>query len=106
MAAVGRSLNWMRPSSTLIGPIRGLGRLSVPVPGPPAALAKVQCVYEELPGWTAEIDAAGDYDQLPTEAQHYVSRVEALLGLPVGIISVGPEREQTILHHTQLEKPR
>ncbi|KKK86252.1 hypothetical protein LCGC14_2765080, partial [marine sediment metagenome] len=42
--------------------------------------------------------------QLPPGARHYVSRVEALLDRPVGIISVGPGRVQTVLHHSQLSE--
>ena len=68
-----------------------------------AALGGVECVYEELPGWNEEIVKATDYGELPAAARAYVDRVEQLIGRPVGIISVGPEREQTIFHNTRLE---
>ena len=68
-----------------------------------AALRGVESVYEELPGWNEEIVNATDYGELPAAARAYVGRVESLTGRPVGIISVGPEREQTIFHNTRLE---
>ena len=69
-------------------------------------LARVECVYEELPGWGVDISQARRFEDLPVEAQRYVGRIEQLLGRPVGIISVGPERDQLILHHTGLEMLR
>jgi len=68
-----------------------------------ARLQRVECVYEELPGWGEEIMAADSYGRLPDRAQAYVDRIEELIGRPVGIISVGPRREQTIVHDTQLK---
>ncbi|MHC4715874.1 MAG: adenylosuccinate synthase, partial [Planctomycetota bacterium] len=67
-----------------------------------AALDRIESRYEELPGWSVEIDGARRFEDLPPEAQHYVNRVEQILDRPVGIISVGPERDQTILHHSAL----
>ena len=65
-------------------------------PGDIAALEKCQPIYEELPGWKCPISHIRDYGQLPVEAQKYVSRLEELSSCPVNIISVGPERGQTI----------
>jgi len=69
----------------------------------PIGLEDVECVYEELPGWKAEIGDCRRFDDLPAEAQAYVAKLEKLTGRPVGIISVGPERDQTIMHHTRIE---
>ena len=63
-------------------------------PGLP--LDKVECVYEDWPTWTAPIAAARTFSQLPAEAQRYVARLEELVGRPIGLISVGAGREQTI----------
>ncbi len=60
-------------------------------------LARCQPMYEEMDGWTEEISEARTYDELPPQARAYVARLEELAGVPVDIISVGPEREQTIL---------
>ncbi len=64
--------------------------------------ARAEGVYQELPGWDSEITAARSFRELPPGAQAYVEMIESLLARPVGIISVGPERAQTIRHHTEL----
>jgi adenylosuccinate synthase len=61
------------------------------------ALAHVTPQYEILPGWKEDITAARNFDELPQAAQSYIRRIEQLSNTRVGIISVGPEREQTIL---------
>ncbi|MHC4986506.1 MAG: adenylosuccinate synthase [Planctomycetota bacterium] len=68
----------------------------------PTRIAEAECIYETLPGWTEDITACQTYADLPPAAQQYVNRVEEILGCPVGLISVGPERSQTIVHHTRV----
>ena len=60
-------------------------------------LARCQPIYEEMDGWTEEISGARAYDELPSQARAYVARLEELANVPIDIISVGPEREETIL---------
>jgi adenylosuccinate synthase len=60
-------------------------------------LRKAQPVYETLPGWQQEISAVRRLDQLPSNARRYLDRISEILGRPVEIVSVGPDREQTIL---------
>ncbi len=55
-----------------------------------------QPVYEELPGWKADITAAKSFEELPEKAQVYVRRLEELAGCPIVMVSVGPRRDQTI----------
>ena len=62
-----------------------------------ALLARCQPVYEELPGWSADIRDVRRFDDLPAEARAYVRRLEELLGCPAALISVGERREQTII---------
>jgi adenylosuccinate synthase len=50
-------------------------------------------VYETLPGWSSPTAGITDYDALPAEARAYLERLEALLGIPVDIVSTGPGRE-------------
>jgi len=64
--------------------------------------ARAECVYEELDGWDGEITEARTFEALPASARTYVEFIESLMGRPVGIISVGPDRSQTIMHHTAL----
>ncbi len=54
-------------------------------------------VFEELPGWKCDISACRSFDELPAPAQAYVRRVEELAGTKVSFVSVGPDREQTIV---------
>lgn len=59
-------------------------------------LAGVKPVYETLPGWTEDISTMSTWEELPEAARNYVRRIEELLGVPVSIVSVGPERDQTL----------
>ena len=70
-------------------------RRSVPVGA--EALAQVEPVYEELPGWKASTVGITEYEELPPEARRYLERIEELAGVPVDIISTGPERNETIV---------
>ncbi|WP_288798445.1 adenylosuccinate synthase [uncultured Megasphaera sp.] len=66
----------------------------------PASLAvmeKVQPIYETLPGWKTPISHCRNYEELPKEARSYVERISELVGVPLGIVSVGPNRDQTII---------
>ncbi|MFQ5729213.1 MAG: adenylosuccinate synthase [Waddliaceae bacterium] len=60
-------------------------------------LKKVKPVYESMPGWKRSTSSASSVKDLPVEAQNYITRIETLLGVPVSMISIGPEREQTIV---------
>lgn len=59
-------------------------------------MKKIKPVYTELPGWQQDISGVRNFGSLPKEAQNYVRRIEELVEVPVSIISVGAEREQTI----------
>jgi adenylosuccinate synthase len=64
------------------------------------ALSVVEPVYETLPGWSEEIDDMTDRSALPATAQQYLDFIENDVGIPVRIVSVGPERSQTLLAGT------
>ena len=59
-------------------------------------LKRCKPIYETVPGWKTEVDDARTPEELPDGAHRYIERVEQLVGFPVGIISVGPDRAQTI----------
>ena len=61
------------------------------------AMNNVQPVYEDLPGWGDEVTEARAMSDLPPNARAYVRRIEELIGVPVDMISVGPERDQAIV---------
>jgi adenylosuccinate synthase len=60
-------------------------------------LAEVEPVYETLPGWRGNISTCRTFAELPIEAQQYVKRVEHLVGAPISMVSVGPERTATLM---------
>jgi adenylosuccinate synthase len=67
---------------------------------PPASIAafnRARPIYEELPGWQSDTSTARRFEDLPQNAQAYIRRVGQLIGKPIEIISVGPEREQVIM---------
>ncbi|CAM2942632.1 adenylosuccinate synthase [Vibrio neptunius] len=59
-----------------------------------AALAPI---YETMESWSEDITGCRKFEQLPVAAQHYVLRIEQLMGVPVKMVSVGPGREQMIM---------
>ena len=54
-------------------------------------------VYEQWPGWTAPTKGARSYADLPVEARKYIARLEEVSGVPVGLISTGSDRHDTII---------
>jgi adenylosuccinate synthase len=59
-------------------------------------LSQVHPVYESHPGWKTSIGGAQSYNELPQAAKAYIRRIEELCGVPIGLISVGPSRNQTL----------
>jgi adenylosuccinate synthase len=66
------------------------------LPYGPADLSDFSPVYEELPGWQEDVSRVRRWDDLPAPAREYIRRIEAVSGVPVRRISVGPERDQVI----------
>ena len=60
-------------------------------------LESAKPVYEELEGWVEDIGPVRRFDELPAAARRYIARIEELTATPVTLISVGAEREETIL---------
>lgn len=59
--------------------------------------ADCQPIYEDMPGWSESTVGATDYAALPRNAQRYLERIEEIVGIPVDIISTGPDRAETII---------
>ncbi|HZU34452.1 MAG TPA: adenylosuccinate synthase, partial [Gemmataceae bacterium] len=72
------------------------GERRVDFPTDSFLLQRCQPIYETLPGWSTDLSSVRRLSDLPLAARRYIDRVSELLGLPVSIISVGPDREQTI----------
>jgi adenylosuccinate synthase len=64
---------------------------------PYPSLDGVEPVYRDIPGWREDITGARCMDELPQNARNYVNAVSEVLDCPLGIVSVGPGREQTIM---------
>jgi len=60
-------------------------------------LQEVKPVCTELPGWKQDVSACQRGDDLPARAQDYIRRIESLIGCPISIVSVGPDRAQTVM---------
>jgi len=60
-------------------------------------MAYVEPVYESMPGWSEDISGCTKYEDLPQATRDYICRIEEILGIPVSIVSVGPDRDQTVL---------
>lgn len=67
------------------------------VPASVRALTQARPIYEEMEGWTEDLSGARRFEDLPLNARKYISRIEELTGAPVTLISVGAERDETIL---------
>ena len=53
--------------------------------------------YTEVPGWTEDISQVRSFDDLPDNARRYIATIEELLKVPAAVVSVGPDRNQTII---------
>jgi adenylosuccinate synthase len=72
------------------------GERTTDFPGDAFLLEKCEPVYETLPGWKTDISKIRKPADLPKEARRYVDRLAELIEVPVSIVSVGPDRDQTI----------
>jgi adenylosuccinate synthase len=73
------------------------GRRLEVLPADPSVLRGCRPIYEVLPGWRQDTSGVARYEDLPAAARRYVERIEAVVGCEVGIVSVSPQREKTII---------
>jgi len=73
------------------------------LPASQAAQARVEPVYETIPGWKGTTAGARSWANLPAEAIKYVRRIEELIEAPVALLSTSPERLDTILVHNPFQ---
>ncbi|MFQ5916044.1 MAG: adenylosuccinate synthetase, partial [Nitrospinota bacterium] len=74
-------------------------------PSEPWVLEQVKPEFETLPGWKEEITGVREFRDLPARARDYVERIAGWIGVPVGLLSTGPAREQRVLPEgTKLKK--
>ncbi len=73
------------------------GKLTHEFPMTLGEVTRAEPVYEAQPGWQEDLSRARRFEDLPAAARRYVDRVEALAGVPVEILSIGPGRDETIV---------
>lgn len=69
------------------------------IPSTIKELERVKPIYRSFPSWHEDITKVRNYDDLPKEAKEYIEFIESFLGVPACLISVGPERNDTIIKH-------
>jgi adenylosuccinate synthase len=72
------------------------GKVFYHVPSNLEILKRSEPVYEELSGWETELKGAKNFKNLPPNARRYIRRIEELIHTKITIISIGPERNETI----------
>jgi adenylosuccinate synthase len=73
------------------------GEVSDILPVGAEELERCEPVYEEMPGWQESTVGVKAHDRLPPAARAYLARIEKLCGVPIDLISTGPERDETIV---------
>jgi adenylosuccinate synthase len=73
------------------------GKETEEIPAQACGYEKIECVYRKMPGWASPTQAIRTVEALPKAAREYLAFIEKETGARVGLISTGPDREQTIL---------
>jgi adenylosuccinate synthase len=78
------------------------GRTTCEMPATVRELAKAEPVFEILPGWRSSTEGMSDWDALPEKARQYLMFLEEKSRVEIGVVSTGPERNQTIMRRANL----
>jgi adenylosuccinate synthase len=73
------------------------GKTLANFPASADVLDSLEPVYETLPGFKESVETARKFSDLPDNARAYIAKIEKYVGVPVVMVSVGPERDQTVL---------
>lgn len=73
------------------------GEVMEEIPASAAVMSRVEPVYKTVSGWQQSTSGLSDFDSLPQRARDYIKILEDLVECPVGLISTGPERDETII---------
>jgi len=66
------------------------------IPADAGGYDKIECVYEAMPGWRKSTEGITQFDKLPAKAQQYLRFLEKETGSKIGMVSTGPDRDQTM----------
>ena len=72
------------------------GKKTVEIPAQISGYDTIECVYEKRPGWQTPTSGINEYDKLPQKAKDYLQFIAKETGTKVGVVSTGPDREQTM----------
>jgi adenylosuccinate synthase len=73
------------------------GKSTDEIPAQSSGYEKIECIYRNMPGWATPTQSIRTFEALPQAARDYMAFIEKETGAKVGMISTGPDREQTIL---------
>lgn len=73
-------------------------------PSTAKAFARCEPIYETVEGWQASTKGVTQWGALPAQAKHYINRLSELMGLPISMVSTGPDRQHTIIREHPLTK--
>jgi adenylosuccinate synthase len=73
------------------------GKSTSDAPAQASGYDKIECIYQNLPGWQTTTEGITEYGKLPKAAREYLAFIEKEAGAKVGMISTGPDRNHTIL---------
>ncbi|MFM7008743.1 MAG: adenylosuccinate synthase [Betaproteobacteria bacterium] len=73
------------------------GKMIDVLPYGAAAVARAKPILEEMPGWTESTVGVTQFDKLPANAQRYLTRMSEVCGVPIDMVSTGPDRNETIM---------
>ncbi|MFP5501361.1 MAG: adenylosuccinate synthase, partial [Candidatus Sericytochromatia bacterium] len=82
------------------------GELLTEFPTSPAVLAECEPVYETMPGWKCPTTEIRRYEDLPDHAWAYLQRLSSILGAPLALVAVGPDRDATIIVEDPIHGPK
>jgi len=73
------------------------GKTTEEMPAQGCGYDKIECVYEKMPGWKTSTEGITRMDKLPQAARNYLAFLEKQAGAKIGMVSTGPDRDQTML---------
>jgi adenylosuccinate synthase len=72
------------------------GKKTTTIPADAGTFDKIECIYETLPGWKTSTEGITEFEKLPKKAQDYLKFLEKESGAKIGMVSTGPDRDQTM----------
>src|SRR6266478_5423110 len=72
------------------------GKKTSEIPADSGSYDKIECIYEKMPGWKTSTEGITEFDKLPAKAQSYLKFLEKETGAKIGMVSTGPDRDQTM----------